>query len=70
MKESHLKKKNPMCKKQPPRTFQQQSGREGVNSPVHFNILYDRIHSNSLATTIHRIFQCFLEMQKFTGAVF
>lgn len=65
---NHIKN---ISKKQPPRTLKQQSaGRKSVDSPsVFFKILLDRIQPNSLAT-IHRIFHCFLEMQKFTVAVF
>lgn len=69
---NHIKKL--IYKKQPPRTFKQQSerGREKYfNSPSVFSkILLDRIQPNSPAPTIHRIFHCFLEMQKFTVAVF
>ena len=48
-----------------------EGGKNASKSPsVFFKILLNRLQLISLATTIHRIFHCFLETQKFTAAVF
>lgn len=65
-KESHFK--NPIYKKQLPRTFKQQSGGKMFQQPT----LLQNIPKNAIqfTATIHRILQCFLETPRFTAAVF